>query len=99
MTDTDFIPLLLVLGGFALLWDTRRDHARVRLAVTLVPALLLLPYMVWRIGSTLQLTQGQGGLAQAWIWAVGGVELLALWEMGTFLLIMSRVNTDRKSVV
>jgi len=93
VTDTDFIPLLLVLGGFALLWDTRRDHARVRLAVTLVPALLLVPYLVWRLSSTFQLTQGQGGLAQAWVWAVGLVELLALWEMATFLLIMSRVNT------
>ena len=41
MTDTDFIPLLLVLGGFALLWDTRRDHARVRLAVTLDTCALL----------------------------------------------------------
>jgi cellulose synthase (UDP-forming) len=93
VTDTDFVPLLLVMGGFALLWDARRDHARVRLAVTLVPALLLLPYMVWRVGSTLLTTQGQSGWAQAWIWAVGLVELLALWEMATFLLIMSRVNT------
>ena len=93
MSDTDFIPLLLLLGVFALLWDSPRHHARVRLWVTLVPAILLLPYLAWRIGATLQVTQGQGGLAQAWVWAVALVELLALLEVGTFLLIMSRVNT------
>ena len=93
MIDENFIPLLLVLGLFALLWDTRRDHPRVRLAVTLVPAVLLLPYLVWRVGSTLQVAGGQGWQAQAWIWAVGLIELLALLEVGTFLLIMSRINT------
>lgn len=93
MIHENFIPLLLVLGLFTLLWDTRRDHPRVRLAVTLVPAVLLLPYLFWRVGSTLQVAGGQGWQAQAWIWAVGLIELLALLEVGTFLLIMSRINT------
>jgi cellulose synthase (UDP-forming) len=91
--DENFIPLLLVLGLFALLWDSPRDHPRVRLAVTLLPALLLLPYLVWRVGATLLLEGGQGWWAQSWIWVVGLIELLALLEVGTFLLIMSRINT------
>ena len=81
MIHENFIPLLLVLGLFTLLWDTRRDHPRVRLAVTLVPAVLLLPYLFWRVGSTLQVAGGQGWQAQAWIWAVGLIELLALLEV------------------
>lgn len=93
MSDDNFLPLLLVLGLFALLWDSPRDHPRVRLAVTLVPAVLLVPYLVWRVGSTLQAADGQGWIAQGWIWAVGAIELLALLEVGTFLLIMSRINT------
>ncbi len=93
MIDDNFIPLLLVLGLFALLWDTRRDHPRVRMAVTLVPAVLWVPYLFWRVGSTLQAAGGQGWQAQAWIWAVALIELLALLEVGTFLLIMSRLNT------
>ncbi len=93
MIDENLFPLLLVLGLFALLWDIPRDHPRVRLVVTLVPALLLVPYLVWRVGSTLQATDAQGWQAQAWIWAVGLIELLALLEVGTFLLIMSRINT------
>lgn len=93
MIDENLFPLLLVLGLFALLWDMPRDHPRVRLVVTLVPAVLLVPYLVWRVGSTLQATDAQGWQAQAWIWAVGLIELLALLEVGTFLLIMSRINT------
>ena len=64
MIDDNFIPLLLVLGLFALLWDTRRDHPRVRMAVTLVPAVLWVPYLFWRVGSTLQAAGGQGWQAQ-----------------------------------
>ena len=60
MIDENLFPLLLVLGLFALLWDIPRDHPRVRLVVTLVPALLLVPYLVWRVGSTLQATDAQG---------------------------------------
>lgn len=93
MIDADFFPLLLVLGLFALLWDCPRDRPRVRWGVTLVPALLLVPYLFWRVGDTLQAADGQGWLAQGWIWVVGLVELLALLEVGTFMLIMSRINT------
>jgi cellulose synthase (UDP-forming) len=63
------------------------------MAVTLVPAVLLLPYLFWRVGTTLQVAGEQSWQAQAWIWAVGLIELLALLEVGTFLLIMSRLNT------
>ena len=93
MTGADFVPLLLVVGVFALLWDTPRDHVRARIAVSALPAVLLLPYLVWRWGSTLQVPQGEGVLAQGWVWAVGLIELLALVEVGIFLLIMSRINT------
>lgn len=60
MIDENLIPLLLVLGLFALLWDTRRDHPHVRLAVTLVPAVLLLPYLVWRVGKAGRPKPGSG---------------------------------------
>ncbi len=92
MTPTDFLPLLLVSGLFALLWDSRRDHQQVRAVVALVPALLVLPYLVWRVTDTLVVPDAQGTLAQVWVWLVAGVELLAFVEMGTFLLIMSRIN-------
>jgi cellulose synthase (UDP-forming) len=89
----DYIPLLLVTGFFLLVWDAPRNHARTRQMVCLIPALLCVQYLAWRLSSTVWPESEGDAWAQSWIWGVWGIEVLAFIEVAIFFLIMSRTNT------
>ena len=89
----DYVPLLLVIGIFLTVWDTPRHQGTARILVCLVPVLLSLQYLVWRLFNTVWTDNDEGLMAQTWIIGVWGVELLACIEVTVFLLIMSRTNT------
>ena len=88
-----YVPLLLVAVFFLLVWDSERTDLRVRQMVCLLPVLLCLQYLAWRLFSTVWPDQGDSDWSQSWIWGVWGVEILAFIEVAVFLLIMSRTNT------
>lgn len=89
----DYIPLLLVTGFFLWVWDAPRTNIKLRQMVCLLPVLLCLQYLTWRLISTVWPQSDDSALAQSWIWGVWGVEVLACIEVAVFLLIMSRTNT------
>jgi cellulose synthase (UDP-forming) len=89
----DYVPLLLVIGIFLTVWDTPRHQGTARRLVCLVPVLLSVQYLVWRLFNTVWTDNDEGLMAQTWIIGVWGVELLACIEVTVFLLIMSRTNT------
>ena len=89
----DYIPLLLVAAFFLLVWDTPRHQIKTRQWVCLIPALLCVQYLSWRLFSTVWLDNEDSAWAQSWIWGVWGIEVLAFIEVAVFLLIMSRTNT------
>ncbi len=88
-----FIPLLLVTVFFLLVWDAQRTNARLRQMVCLIPALLCVQYLSWRLFSTVWTENDDSAWAQSWVWGVWGVEILAFIEVAVFMLIMSRTNT------
>ena len=88
-----FIPLLLVTGFFLMVWDTPRSQVKTRQMVCLIPALLCVHYLSWRLLFTVWPDNEDSAWAQTWIWGVWGVEVLAFIEVSVFLLIMSRTNT------
>jgi len=92
----DYIPLLLVSGFFLWVWDAPRTHHKLRQMVCLLPVLLCIQYMTWRLVSTVWTESDDSLLAQSWIWGVWSVEVLACIEVAVFLLIMSRTNTRSK---
>ena len=89
----DYIPLLLVAAFFLLVWDAPRHQIKTRRMVCLIPALLCLQYLSWRLFSTVWPDNGDSAWAQTWIWGVWGIEVVAFIEVAVFLLIMSRTNT------
>ncbi|PUE19138.1 Curdlan synthase [Limnohabitans sp. MMS-10A-160] len=89
----DYIPLLLVAAFFLLVWDAPRHQIKTRRMVCLIPALLCLQYLSWRLFSTVWPDNEDSAWAQTWIWGVWGIEVLAFIEVAVFLLIMSRTNT------
>lgn len=89
----DYIPLLLVAAFFLLVWDAPRHQIKTRQMVCLIPALLCLQYLSWRLFSTVWPDNEDSAWAQTWIWGVWGIEVLAFIEVTVFLLIMSRTNT------
>jgi cellulose synthase (UDP-forming) len=89
----DYIPLLLVAAFFLLVWDVPRHQIKTRQMVCLIPALLCLQYLSWRLFSTVWPDNGDSAWAQTWIWGVWGIEVVAFIEVAVFLLIMSRTNT------
>jgi cellulose synthase (UDP-forming) len=89
----DYIPLLLVAAFFLLVWDAPRHQIKTRQMVCLIPALLCLQYLSWRLFSTVWPDNGDSAWAQTWIWGVWGIEVVAFIEVAVFLLIMSRTNT------
>lgn len=93
MPDMDYVPLLLVSAFFLWVWDAPRNHAKTRQMVCLIPALLCVQYLAWRLLSTVWPDSGDSPWAQSWIWGVWGIEVLAFVEVAIFLLIMSRTNT------
>ena len=88
-----YIPLLLVAAFFLMVWDAPRNKARIRQMVCLIPTLLCVQYLSWRLISTVWPESDDSAWAQSWIWGVWGVEILAFIEVAVFLLIMSRTNT------
>jgi len=93
MGGMDYIPLLLVAGFFLLVWDAPRSDAKARQMVCLIPALLCVHYLSWRLFFTVWPDNEDSAWAQTWIWGVWGIEVLAFIEVAVFLLIMSRTNT------
>ena len=89
----DYVPLLLVTGIFLTVWDTPRKNGTARKLVCLVPIVLSVQYLVWRLFNTVWTDNEESLMAQSWIFGVWGVELLACIEVAVFLLIMSRTNT------
>ena len=89
----DYIPLLLVAGFFLMVWDAPRNQIKTRQMVCLIPALLCVQYLSWRLFSTVWPDNEDSAWAQSWIWGVWGIEVLAFFEVAVFLLIMSRTNT------
>jgi cellulose synthase (UDP-forming) len=89
----EYIPLLLVTGFFLWVWDAPRTQLRLRKMVCLLPFLLCLQYLTWRLINTVWPASEDSALAQSWIWVVWGIEVLACIEVAVFLLIMSRTNT------
>ena len=89
----DYIPLLLVAGFFLMVWDAPRSVAKIRQMVCLIPALLCVHYLSWRLLFTVWPDNEDSTRAQSWIWGVRGIEVLAFIEVAVFLLIMSRTNT------
>lgn len=89
----DYIPLLLVAGFFLMVWDAPRNQIKTRQMVCLIPALLCVQYLSWRLFSTVWPDNEDSAWAQSWIWGVWGIEVLAFIEVAVFLLIMSRTNT------
>ena len=89
----DYVPLLLVAAFFLLVWDAPRHQIKTRQMVCLIPALLCLQYLSWRLFSTVWPDNEDSAWAQTWIWGVWGIEVLAFIEVAVFLLIMSRTNT------
>lgn len=89
----DYIPLLLVCGFFLMVWDAPRNKVKLRQLVCLMPALLCMQYLSWRLFSTVWPENDDSTWAQSWIWGVWSVEVLAFIEVAVFLLIMSRTNT------
>jgi cellulose synthase (UDP-forming) len=87
-----YIPLLLVTVFFLLIWDAQRTNVRARQMVCLLPALLCMQYLSWRLFSTVWPDNDDSAWAQTWIWGVWGIEVLAFIEVAVFLLIMSRTN-------
>jgi cellulose synthase (UDP-forming) len=71
-----YIPLLLVTVFFLMVWDAQRTHGKIRLMVCLLPVLLCLQYLAWRLFSTVWLDHGDSGWAQSWIWGVWGLSLI-----------------------
>ncbi|WP_396429565.1 glycosyltransferase [Limnohabitans sp.] len=88
-----YIPLLLVTVFFLLVWDAQRTNLRIRQMVCLIPVVLCVQYLSWRLFSTVWPESDNSAWAQSWIWGVWGVEILAFIEVAVFLLIMSRTNT------
>ena len=62
-----YIPLLLVTVFFLLVWDSQRSNLRVRQMVCLLPVLLCLQYLAWRLFSTVWPDHGDSGWDQSWI--------------------------------
>ena len=89
----DYIPLLLVASFFLLVWDTPRHQSKTRQMVCLIPVLLCVQYLSWRLFSTVWTENDDSAWAQSWIWGVWGFEILAFIEVAVFMLIMSRTNT------
>ncbi len=89
----DYIPLLLVAAFFLLIWDAPRNQIKTRQMVCLIPALLCVQYLSWRLINTVWPEGDDSAWAQTWIWGVWGVEVLAFIEVAVFFLIMSRTNT------
>ena len=89
----DYIPLLLVTGFFLAIWDVHRKNGKARTLVCLIPVLLSIQYLIWRLLKTVLSENDDGLMAQVWIWGVWGIELLACLEVAVFMLIMSRTNT------
>lgn len=89
----DYVPLLLVTGFFLAIWDAPQKNAANRKWVCFIPVLLSLQYLLWRLFNTVGSNNDDDWMAQAWIWGVWGVELLACLEVAVFMLIMSRTNT------
>ena len=93
MAGMDYIPLLLVAGFFLMVWDAPRSDGKTRQMVCLIPALLCVNYLLWRLFFTVWPDNEDSAWAQTWIWGVWGIEVLAFIEVAVFLLIMSRTNT------
>lgn len=89
----DVVPLLLVTGFFLAVWDAPRTNGMARKLVCLVPVLLSVQYLIWRLFNTVWIGDDDSLMAQSWILGVWGIELLACIEVAVFLLIMSRTNT------
>ena len=89
----DYIPLLLVTAFFLVVWDVPRTHGNVRQWVCMVPVLLSLQYLAWRLFNTVWRENDDSLMAQTWIFGVWSIEVLACIEVAVFLLIMSRTNT------
>lgn len=89
----DIVPLLLVTGFFLAVWDAPRTNGMARKLVCLVPVLLSVQYLIWRLFNTVWIGDDDSLMAQSWILGVWGIELLACIEVAVFLLIMSRTNT------
>mgnify|MGYP006139494303 FL=1 len=89
----EFIPLLLVIGFFLWVWGADRTTLKFRKMVCLLPVLIGLQYLSWRLTSTVWIENDDSGWAQSWVWWVWCVEVLAFIEVAVFLLIMSRTNT------
>lgn len=89
----DVVPLLLVTGFFLAVWDAPRTHGVARKLVCLVPVLLSLQYLIWRLFNTVWIGDDDSWMAQSWILGVWSIELLACIEVAVFMLIMSRTNT------
>jgi cellulose synthase (UDP-forming) len=89
----DYIPLMLVSSFFLLVWDTPRHQSKTRQMVCLIPVLLCVQYLSWRLFSTVWTENDGIAWAQSWIWGVWGFEILAFIEVAIFMLIMSRTNT------
>ncbi len=88
----DYVPLLLVCAFFLVIWDAPRNQIQTRQLVCLVPALLCVQYLSWRLINTVWPETDDSAWAQTWIWGVWGVEVLAFIEVAVFFLIMSRTN-------
>ena len=89
-----FGVVLLLIGYYVALsvFFQRRDNLS-RTLLTVVPLVLGLRYLYWRLTETV-LPAEFGGISSAWIWIVYVTEALAYVEVFIFLLIMSR-SKDR----
>jgi cellulose synthase (UDP-forming) len=89
----DYVPLLLVTAFFLAMWDAPRKNGIARQLVCLLPVVLSVQYLVWRLFNTMWVGNEDSLMAQTWILGVWCVEFIACIEVAVFLLIMSRTNT------
>lgn len=87
--------ILIALAGFfwAFAPSLRRDDDRARALITIIPALLGVRYLTWRLTDTVLPVRGDW-VELGWVYFVYTMEVLAFVEVCIFLLIMSRANHE-----
>ena len=82
--------LVFVIGLFlAIAPALPHDRTWARSLMALCGSALLLRYVAWRVGATLQV-DGLGMAGQLWVWTCLGAELLLIFDNFLSLLVMSR---------
>lgn len=93
-TEPGAVTLIFVIGGFlAVAPALPHDRTWARSLIVLCGAVLLLRYLAWRLGETLEIP-GLGTAGQLWVWTCLVAELLLVLDNFLSLVVMSR-RADR----